>query len=99
MATAAGADALGRPDLGRLSVGARADIVLVDITGPHATPMRDPFAFLVFSATGADIDTVIVDGKTVVHNRRVTTLDLERSLSRLRASAERVYASIDQLNL
>lgn len=93
-ATIGGAEALGRPDLGRLAKGARADIVLVDITRPHAVPMRDPLAFLVFSATGADVDTVIVDGRTVVRDRRLLTTDLDDALGRLSRAGEEVYARI-----
>ena len=54
MATTGGADALGRPDLGRLAPGCRADIVLVRIDTPKAAPVYDPFKFLVLAATGDD---------------------------------------------
>ena len=50
MATVGGADALGRPDLGRLAVGCKADIVLVRVDTPRAVPLYDPFKFLVLCA-------------------------------------------------
>jgi 5-methylthioadenosine/S-adenosylhomocysteine deaminase len=93
-ATVGGAEALGRSDLGRLETGAKADIILIDARKPHAVPMRDPIGFLVFSATGADVDTVIVNGHTVVRNRVVQTTDLDAALGRLAEAAARVSARI-----
>jgi cytosine/adenosine deaminase-related metal-dependent hydrolase len=65
-ATLGGAQALGRKDLGRLSCGAKADIVLIDLTASHIALVDDPIKTLVYMASQRDIDTVIVDGKTVV---------------------------------
>ncbi|MBS0219637.1 MAG: amidohydrolase family protein [Proteobacteria bacterium] len=93
-ATSAGALALGRPDLGRLAEGCKADIVLMDITRPHAVPMRDPLKFVVFSASASDVDTVIVDGQTIVENRTIKTMDLPAALSRLNEASRRVWARV-----
>jgi cytosine/adenosine deaminase-related metal-dependent hydrolase len=93
-ATVGGADALGRADLGRLAPGAKADIILIDARSPHAVPLRDPIGFIVFSATGADVDTVIVNGRTVVENRVLQTTDLDAALARLAEAAARVAARI-----
>jgi 5-methylthioadenosine/S-adenosylhomocysteine deaminase len=89
-ATIGGADALGRSDLGRLAAGAKADIVLIDARQLHAVPMRDPIGFIVFNATGADVSTVIVDGRTVVANRAVLTVDVPAATARLAEAARRV---------
>ena len=94
-ATVGGADALSRPDLGRLAAGAKADIVLLDATGPHAVPMRDPLGFIVFSATGADVDSVIVNGRMVVRHREITTFDLPAAMARLAEASRRVATRID----
>lgn len=91
-ATLAGAIALGRTDLGRLAEGCKADIVLMDITRPHAVPMRDPLKFVVFSASASDVDTVIVDGRTVVENRAIKTMDMSAALGRLQEASQRVWA-------
>jgi cytosine/adenosine deaminase-related metal-dependent hydrolase len=93
-ATAGSADALGRPDLGRLEKGAKADIVLLDARKPHAVPMRDPIGFIVFSATGSDVDTVIVNGRTVVENRQLKTTDLDAAMAKLAEAAARVSERI-----
>ena len=65
-ATIGSADILRRPDLGRLERGAAADVVVVDARRAHLQPIRDPIRSLVWYASSADVDTVIVDGKPVV---------------------------------
>jgi|TARA_B100000959_G_C14949397_1_gene611260 cytosine/adenosine deaminase-related metal-dependent hydrolase len=95
MATTGGADALGRPDLGRLAPGCRADIVMVRIDTPKAAPVYDPFKFLVLSATGEDIDRVIVDGHTIVQTGEVQTLDVPAAVRRLNDASKRVWARLD----
>src|SRR6202042_2885343 len=64
-ATLNGARSLGRDDIGRLAPGARADIVIVDLTGRDSLrygPVRDPIKSLIDCGIGDDVDTVIVDG-------------------------------------
>jgi 5-methylthioadenosine/S-adenosylhomocysteine deaminase len=80
-ATVGGAKALARDDLGRLSPGARADIVIVDLTGVHVGLVDDPIKTLVYMASQQDIETVIVDGKVVVEDGRVRGVD-EAELAR-----------------
>jgi 5-methylthioadenosine/S-adenosylhomocysteine deaminase len=76
MATINGAKALGLADeIGSLEIGKRADIILIDFSKPHLKPLHDVFASLVYSARGSDVDTVIVDGKLIMENRHVETLD------------------------
>ncbi|MYY07070.1 MULTISPECIES: chlorohydrolase family protein [unclassified Streptomyces] len=65
-ATVGGADALGRPDLGRLAEGTRADITVVDLSGARTGPVDDPIRTLVLAANGRDVRTVVVNGRTVV---------------------------------
>lgn len=77
MATRGGAAALGMSDrIGQLEVGAKADIVLLRLDGTDASVSVTPFAFLVDGATGHDVDTVLVDGETVVRGGEVLTLDV-----------------------
>ena len=95
MATTGGADALGRPDLGRLAPGCRADIVLVRIDTPKAAPVYDPFKFLVLAATGDDVDQVIVDGKSIVENGEVLTIDVADAVLELNEASKRVWSRLD----
>jgi 5-methylthioadenosine/S-adenosylhomocysteine deaminase len=76
MATIDGAKALGLENsVGSLEVGKEADLILVDFKKPHLTPMHDPYANIVYSAHGSDVDMVIVNGKILMENRKVKTLD------------------------
>ncbi len=93
-ATVAPADGLGRPDLGRLAPGCKADIILIGTDVPHAVPLPDPVKFIVSSATGADVRTVIVDGRTAVRDRVVLGTDLPAALDRLREAGRRVHARV-----
>lgn len=78
MATIDGAKTLRLDKLiGSLEVGKRADLILVDTKKPHLTPMHDPYANLVYSARGSDVETVIIDGRIIMENREVKTLDEE----------------------
>jgi 5-methylthioadenosine/S-adenosylhomocysteine deaminase len=90
MATQGGARAIGMGGaLGAIWPGMVADLVLIDTRVPHLTPMHDPLAALVYSARGADVRTVIVDGGVVVRDRQVITLDEEAVLARARERASR----------
>ena len=94
-ATIGGAQALKRDDLGRLAPGCKADIVIVDLDKPHALPLRDPFKFIVYSASRADIDTVIIDGRTVVSQGELLFCDLATVLNKLREAITRVHKRVD----
>ncbi|MCZ8108996.1 MAG: amidohydrolase family protein [Burkholderiales bacterium] len=67
-ATRIGADALGRPDLGRLQPGAKADIVVVDLSHDRIGPAIDPIQTLMVAGSGRDVRTVVVDGRLVVQD-------------------------------
>jgi 5-methylthioadenosine/S-adenosylhomocysteine deaminase len=74
-----------RGELGRLAVGARADIALVDLTGPHVRPLHDIAAALVHSVRSSDVTTTIVDGRVLYRDRRHTTIDLPALLDEVDA--------------
>ena len=76
MATINGAKALGLDaQLGSLEVGKQADAVVLDAAQPHLAPRHDPIALLVYSAQAADVSTVIVNGRILLEERVLTTLD------------------------
>ena len=67
MAYAGGASAMGlRGAIGRLTPGALADIVLVNLQRAHISPVYSPQSALVYNANGNDVDTVIVGGEVLV---------------------------------
>lgn len=83
MATIDGAKALGlEREIGSFQVGKLADIILVRIRRPHLTPSHNHEANLVYSASGADVDTVIIDGRIVMFNRKVTVVNEEEVIQR-----------------
>lgn len=81
MATIEGAKAIGLGDVtGSIEIGKKADIIILDTHKPHLVPMYNPISHLVYSATGADVRDVIIDGKIVLQDRKITTLDLDSIL-------------------
>jgi len=77
MATIEGARALGLEGLtGSLETGKKADLIVVDSQSPHMTPMYNPFSHLVYSARGNDVVHAIINGKQVMENRNLLTLNL-----------------------
>ena len=88
LATRNGARVLGlEKEVGMLAPGMKADLVVIDLDRPHLTPMYDPYSHLVYAATGADVQTVLVHGRVVVRDRRLLTFDLEETLGRTRELA------------
>jgi 5-methylthioadenosine/S-adenosylhomocysteine deaminase len=88
MATCEGAKALGFGDItGSLELGKKADIIIVDTRKPHLTPMYNPYSHLVYSAGGADVSHSIINGRLVMEDRRLLTLDMENITSSAREKA------------
>ena len=77
LATINGAKALGQgAEVGSLEVGKKADLAVIDFTGPHCAPNGpDPHATLVYCARASDVREVIVDGRWLVRDRELQTLD------------------------
>lgn len=78
MATRMGAQVMGLDKVGSLKPGYKADIVLLDLQKPHLTPLHDVAANVVYSAQSSDVKTVIIDGKVVMKNKQMLTMDEER---------------------
>jgi 5-methylthioadenosine/S-adenosylhomocysteine deaminase len=85
------ARALGREDIGRLAPGAKADLVVLNTRRTHLCPHRDPLKALIYHANRNDVDTVIVDGRTVMEDGKVLTLDEEEILVRADEVARRLW--------
>jgi len=88
MATIGGASVLGLSgDIGSLSPGKKADIILLDLMQPHLQPFYHP-DLLVYAASGADVSTVIIDGKLVMRHRKILTFDADQAMAKVRKLAE-----------
>ena len=91
-ATTGGADALGRADLGRLAVGASADIVVIDLDRAHSGQRIDPIQTLMLTGHGRDVSTVVIDGRFVMENRIIPGVDEAADNARAQAQFERLMA-------
>ncbi|MZP31058.1 amidohydrolase family protein [Heliobacterium undosum] len=91
MATIEGARALGLADrIGSIEPGKQADLILIDMNKPHLFPQNDICALLAYAANGADVDTVLIDGKVVMQNRQLLTMHEADVLAEAAAAARRV---------
>ncbi len=77
-ATIGGADALGRPDLGRLQAGARADVTVFDLSGFHLGQVQDPIKAMALAGSGRDFIASYIDGQTVMEDFQVVGADTPR---------------------
>ena len=95
MATLGGARALGIDDrVGSLEPGKLADVVLVDARVPELTPLYDVYSHLVYAAKGGNVATVLVNGRIVVRNRRMETVDEAEVLAKARELKGRILESL-----
>ncbi len=95
-ATVGGATALGRDDLGRLSKGAKADILVWDVGSVWMVPMRDPIKNLVYSAREEDLRQVVINGRTVMEDRVFAGFEVPAVTGALQAAGERLWPRIPQ---
>ena len=96
-ATIGGANALRREDLGRLAVGAKADVVMVDLKAPSMVPVREPIRSLVFVAGDRAVSDVFVGGEQVVRDGEVISIDMPAALEALQEAQARSMANIPDL--
>ena len=95
MATMGGAAALGlESEIGSLEVGKRADVISVDLRGAHVVPTADPYAAIVFACRSTDVVDVVVDGRVVVRDRRLLTIDRDPVVADARERAGRLFARL-----
>jgi guanine deaminase len=93
-ATEGSAGILGFERLGRLDIGYCADIVFLDIAHINYVPLRNPLLQMAFTENGGAIDSVMIDGRFVLHHGRMLTIDE----ARLRRQAEAAAARLDEVN-
>ena len=90
MATSNGAAALGFSECGTIEPGKKADITIINMDKPHLTPCYNYLSTLIYSTQGADVETVIVDGRILMENRELTTIDEEKAMFKAREFARRI---------
>ncbi|HEX7485982.1 MAG TPA: amidohydrolase [Vicinamibacterales bacterium] len=95
MATIGGSRALGLDrKIGSLEVGKRADVIVVAMDGARQTPMYSPVSHLVYVAKGGDVRTTVVNGRVLMRDRHMRTLDERVVLADARALAKKVREAV-----
>jgi len=95
LATITGARALHlEKQIGSLELGKKADLILVDTSAPHATPMYNVYSQLVYALKANDVRTVIIGGKIVMEDRQMLTLNEPEILAKARDYQKQVAASL-----
>jgi 5-methylthioadenosine/S-adenosylhomocysteine deaminase len=95
MATLEGAKVLGmEKQIGSLEPGKKADVIILDLNKPHLTPLYNAYSHLVYAASGADVDTVVINGQVVMENRRLMTIDEEEVMRKVREISLNVKQSL-----
>jgi 5-methylthioadenosine/S-adenosylhomocysteine deaminase len=93
IATLGGAQVLGLDKLiGSIEEGKQADIILADMNQPHLTPLYNCYSHLVYAARGADVKTSIINGKIVMKDRQLRTIDLPAAMENVRGVAADIIA-------
>ena len=99
MATSGGATAIGMGDkIGSLEVGKRADLIQVGFDDVHHIPTFDVVSHLVYVTDEQDVETVIVDGKILMEERKMLTLDTQKITQEARELATLIQASLAERN-
>jgi cytosine/adenosine deaminase-related metal-dependent hydrolase len=82
MVTLGGARALGlEGEIGSIETGKKADIILIDLNAPHLTPLSHPISHIIYAVRGSDVSHTIIDGKLLMSEGSLTTLDEEEVLN------------------
>jgi 5-methylthioadenosine/S-adenosylhomocysteine deaminase len=80
--------------IGSLEAGKRADLITVSMSAARQTPMYDPVSHLVYATRGDDVRTTIVNGKVLMKDRRLRTLDRAAVIAEANRLAAKVRAAV-----
>jgi 5-methylthioadenosine/S-adenosylhomocysteine deaminase len=95
MATIRGAKAIHQDkEIGSLENGKRADIIVVDIQSTHQIPVYNVYSQLVYATKASDVETVLINGKIVMDNRRVLTIDERAVRAKANEYRDRIKKSL-----
>lgn len=90
LATVNGAKAIRRIDLGKIAEGYTADIAIYDLNAAHMSPINDLISSVVYSLQGSDCNTVIIDGKIVMEDKKILNINEEDLKREVRERADRL---------
>jgi cytosine/adenosine deaminase-related metal-dependent hydrolase len=96
MATIDGAAAMGLDaEIGSVESGKRADLSIVRLDRLHTTPYADVISALVYSSEAQDVDTVLIDGRIVMRDRKLQTIDENHTIATANAEYQRLISATD----
>ena len=85
MATIYGAKALNMDDrIGSVEVGKKADFILCDLNKPHLTPLYNEYSQVVYAMQASDVETVVIDGRIIMENQQLLTIDEAKVMADIR---------------
>ena len=93
-ATRAGALSQGREDCGLVKEGFKADLIVIDISGPNMHPNENIANDLIYSADGKDVCLTMVDGRTLYRDGEYTTIDIEKTYSEVQAAKQNILNAL-----
>ena len=96
IATRSGAFSQGRDDCGMIQVGARADLIVLDIDTPWMTPVDSMSSNLVYSAEGSDVVLTMVDGSILYKEGDYLSIDIERMKYEVIRSREAIVSKLGE---
>jgi len=95
MATINGAKALlWDKQIGSIEVGKKADLAILDFRRPHLCPVYNESSHLVYSAKAADVDTVLINGKVVMEERELKTVDIDKILEKVEKTKDTLLSRL-----
>jgi len=80
--------------IGSLEAGKRADLIVLDVSGPNALPLFDPTSHVVYSSRSDAVQTVVVEGKVLMERRRMRTVDTEEIRNRVTRFGRRIRSAL-----
>lgn len=89
MATIYGAMALNMDNnIGSIEIGKKADFILCDLNKPHLTPLYNEYSQVVYAMQANDVETVVIDGRIIMENQLLLTIDEQKVMQEIRDLAE-----------
>jgi 5-methylthioadenosine/S-adenosylhomocysteine deaminase len=96
MATIEGAKALSwENEIGSIQVGKKADLAIINFRKPHLYPLYNETSHLIYAAKSTDVETVIINGKIVMENRQLTTVNIEKIMDMAEKAKERLLRRLN----
>ena len=90
--TIEGAKVLGlENEIGTIEPGKKADMIFIKTDRIHLCPDNDICSNIVYSANGADVDTVMIDGKVIMQNRKMVNIDEKEVMKQVKKIAKRIF--------